>query len=249
MFLNYVNDINEDVKNQTVTAFEAGYGYFDGKTDIDVNAYYTVWGNRQFDQTIRNAQDEDVMYVFEGVSQKTHTGVELEVNTMLNSMFTVNICFLLETGYTPVTLQQLEQTLDTQQSEGELTVYGNGLKVGDAAQTTASLGLVITPIKDLRITGNFYYADNLFARYSIDDPTFQDPNNDGVVQLPAYSLINAGVYYTIELEKFDIDLRANVNNVLDTKYISEMWTNNADDPATKDEFLTTNQGWYGFGRT
>ena len=249
VFLNYVNDINEDVNNQTVTAFEAGYGYFDGKTDIDVNAYYTVWGNRQFDQTIRNAQDEDVMYVFEGVSQ-THTGVELEVNTMLNSMFTVNAMLSAGNWVYTSDFTATGTNLDTQQSEGELTVYGNGLKVGDAAQTTASLGLVITPIKDLRITGNFYYADNLFARYSIDDPTFQDPNNDGVVQLPAYSLINAGVFYTIELEKFDIDLRANVNNVLDTKYISEMWTNNADDPATpEDEFLTTNQGWYGFGRT
>jgi len=29
-----------------------------------------------------------------------------------------------------------------------------------------------------------------------------------------------------------------------------MWTNNADDHSTsEDEFLTTNQGWYGFGRT
>ena len=54
------------------------------------------------------------------------------------------------------------------------------------------------------------------------------------------------MFYTIDLGDLDVDLRFNVNNLLDTRYISEMWTNNADDPSTsEDEFLTTNQGWYG----
>ena len=44
---------------------------------------------------------------------------------------------------------------DTQVSEGSLTIYGDGLKVGDAAQTTLSAGLVLTPMKDLRISETF----------------------------------------------------------------------------------------------
>ena len=84
IFLNYVNDINPDAKNQTVTAAEAGYGYFDGKINASVNVYYTVWGNRQYDQSIQNDQGQDILYVFDGVSQ-THSGLELELDAKINN--------------------------------------------------------------------------------------------------------------------------------------------------------------------
>lgn len=248
IFLNYVNDINPDAKNQTVTAAEAGYGYFDGKINASVNVYYTVWGNRQFDQSIQNDQGQDILYVFDGVSQ-THSGLELELDAKINKLLTLNAMASLGNWVYSSDFTATGTNTDTQVSEGSLTIYGDGLKVGDAAQTTLSAGLVLTPMKDLRISGNFYYADNLYARYGIDDSQFQAPDGE-VVKLPAYSLVNAGVFYTIDLGDLDVDLRFNVNNLLDTRYISEMWTNNADDPSTsEDEFLTTNQGWYGFGRT
>ena len=248
IFLNYVNDINPDAANQTVTAAEIGYGYFDGKINASVNAYYTVWGNRQYDQSIQNAQGQDILYIFDGVSQ-THSGLELELDAKINKLLTLNAMASLGNWVYSSDFTATGTNTDTQVSEGSLTIYGDGLKVGDAAQTTLSAGFVLTPINDLRVSGNFYYADNLYARYGIDDSQFQAPDGE-VVKLPAYSLVNAGIFYTINLGDLDVDLRFNVNNLLDTRYISEMWTNNADDPSTsEDEFLTTNQGWYGFGRT
>ena len=44
VFLNFRNDVNEDVKNQSVTAFEAGYGFRSRGFNLKANVYMTEWG-------------------------------------------------------------------------------------------------------------------------------------------------------------------------------------------------------------
>ena len=244
--MNYRNDLNEDVQNQTVTAFEAGYGYFDGKIDLDINMYYTQWSNRQDEQTQQNDQGQDIQYIFENISQ-THTGIELEFGALLSKFISLNGMLSVGNWIYSDNFTATGTNIDTEEPEDELTIYAKDLKVGDAAQTTSSIGLELRPIKNLRITGNLYFADNLFAQYDVNNSAFFTEGGE-VVKLPSYTLVNTGIFYTFD--KQNVDLRLNINNLLDTKYISEMWTNNADDPGTpEDEFLTTNQGWYGFGRT
>ncbi|MBL6594375.1 MAG: TonB-dependent receptor [Flavobacteriales bacterium] len=246
VFVNYRNDLNEDVQNQTITAFEAGYGYFDGKIDLDINMYYSQWANRQDDQTQQNDQGQDIQYIFENISQ-THTGIEFEFGALLSKFISLNGMLSIGNWIYSDNFTATGTNIDTQESEGELSIYAKDLKVGDAAQTTSSIGLEVRPIKNLRITGNLYYADNLFAQYDVNNSAFFTEGGE-VVKLPSYTLVNTGIFYTFD--KQNVDLRLNINNLLDTKYISEMWTNNSDDPSTpEDEFLTTNQGWYGFGRT
>ncbi|MDX1479826.1 MAG: carboxypeptidase-like regulatory domain-containing protein, partial [Saprospiraceae bacterium] len=74
VYINFVNELNENVKNQTVAAFEAGYGYRSRDFSVKTNVYYTNWGNRQFDIFTENAQGEDILYNFEDVDQ-THIGL------------------------------------------------------------------------------------------------------------------------------------------------------------------------------
>ena len=69
--------INENVKNQSVVAFEAGYGFRARNFRTKLNAYFTKWGNRQFDLTYDNAQDQEINVLFDNVAQ-THMGVEVE---------------------------------------------------------------------------------------------------------------------------------------------------------------------------
>ena len=150
IFLNYVNDINPDAANQTVTAAEVGYGYFDGKINASINAYYTVWGNRQYDQSIQNDLGQDILYIFDGVSQ-THSGLEIELDAKINKLLTLNAMASLGNWVYSSDFTATGTNTDTQVSEGSLTIYGDGLKVGDAAQTTLSAGLVLTPMKDLSL--------------------------------------------------------------------------------------------------
>ena len=53
-----------------------------------------------------------------------------------------------------------------------LILYGNGLKVGDAAQHTYSLTFKYKPVRGLSINATYYLADQLYAPYNIFEDQF-----------------------------------------------------------------------------
>jgi iron complex outermembrane receptor protein len=254
VFINFRNDLNEDVKNQTVTAFEAGYGFNNGKLDIDLNGYYTKWGNRQFSTTDQNAAGETLNYLFENVAQ-THIGLEFEFKYNIIKELSVNGMLSVGDWTYSNDFTATGTNIDTNTPEGELTIYADGVKVGDAAQTTLSVGLTARPIKGLSVYANLYYANNLYAQYDIfDDRLLQSGLDIGERQsaiVPAYTLVDLGGSYNFDINGTNLTIRLNVNNLLNEEYISEMFTSNQDDPTTTevDEFYTTNRGFFGFGRT
>ena len=247
VFINFVNDVNEEVRNQTVNAYEAGYGFRSQSFRTKVNLYYTRWGNRQFDRTIRNEEGQDVLFQFENVSQ-THIGLEVEANAYLNEKFELNGMLSIGNWEYSNDFNARGTNLDTNTPEGEATFYLDGLKVGDAAQTTLNIGAVIKPIGGLRIYADYYFADNLYANYDVEDEQFFSPGGE-VVQLPSYSLVDAGASYKFDIQGVGVQFRVNVNNVLDTEYISELATNIPDDPSTSINEFYNNRGIFGFGRT
>ncbi len=249
VFLNFRNDINKDAANQVITAFEMGYGYRGMMTRINLNLYNTVWGNRQFDVTTRNNANEEILYHFTNVSE-THRGVELEAGIRPHKMVEVNAMLSVGDWFYNSNFSASGYNLDQNKPEDTtLTIYAKGLKVGDAAQTTANLELIIRPVKGLKVRLNYFYADNLYARYDVTDDKFLNPGGK-VVKLPAYGLLDGGISYRLKAGKFPLTLRANMYNILDTRYVSEVATNIEDDPSTPNinEFYD-NRGVFGFGRT
>ncbi|MGY0407190.1 MAG: hypothetical protein ACWIPJ_02370 [Polaribacter sp.] len=77
------------------------------------------------------------------------------------------------------------------------------------------------------------------------------------LKLPSYGLLDLGVSYKFKLSKVSsksLNLRANVNNVLDTEYLSELRTNIQKGSSKANGTLykgidTANSGYFGFGRT
>ncbi|HCC70401.1 MAG TPA: TonB-dependent receptor, partial [Bacteroidales bacterium] len=122
----------------------------------------------------------------------------------------------------------------------EFTLYVNGLKVGDAAQTTFSLGAGYRIFKGLRLFADYYHAANLYARYDINDSQFLSPGGE-VKKLPSYGLVDAGASWNFNMAGMDMRLQFNMNNVLNTLYIAELTTNRPE--------LYDNIGFFGFGRT
>ncbi|MEY2703755.1 MAG: hypothetical protein RLY43_2394, partial [Bacteroidota bacterium] len=148
------------------------------------------------------------------------------------------------------------------------TLYIDGLRVGDAAQTTAALGAAYQVTKGLKVDANYRYADRLFA--NIDPVNFktQTARDYGALQLPSFGLLDAGMTYKMFVGKDkanSVNFRLNVNNVLDKVYIAESRTNNR--TKTQADFTTealynnyintqtyngvdvSNQVYFGFGRT
>ncbi|MEK9620163.1 MAG: TonB-dependent receptor [Flavobacteriales bacterium] len=257
IFLRYRNIINETAKNQTVEAYEIGYSFFKGDFDLDINAYYTEWANRQFTRNMF-LDNQDVLYVFDNISQ-THQGVEMEFNFKLSKKYSltgmVSIGDWIYTSNFNATGTVLDlygnPTEDVQDSV--LILYGSGLKVGDAAQHTYSLTFKYKPIKGLSINATYYVADQLYAPYNIFEDQFYQEGGQ-VTKLPIYGIARLGIFYRKKINDKTISLRLNINNLLNTLYIAELNTNSLNSNGelytpNQVEFYTKNKGYYGFGRT
>lgn len=253
VYTNFVNNLNTDAENQQITAFEIGYGFRNRDLRVNVNAYNTIWDNRQFDegfdaQALTAAGDTiqvDALANYVGVAQR-HTGLEIELDYRPIDMLTLTAMASLNNWeYNENFTANLVNT-DTEDpliGSNSVTVFADGIKVGDAAQTTFALGAKFRPVYGLNIYADWYMADNLYADFDILDDQFKSEGGQ-VVQLPSYSLVNAGVSYRFDWDKVDATFRININNVFDEIYVAELDTN-----IHEEGRFHENRGFYGFGRT
>jgi outer membrane receptor protein involved in Fe transport len=128
--------------------------------------------------------------------------------------------------------------------------YLDGVKVGNAAQLTAFFKLQYNITNQWRVFASQFYADKLFAK--IDVGSFSTPNHKGSLELPAYSLVDAGTTYRFKVKNFgSVNLRFSVQNLFDKHYISESDTNIFPDANsnTWHGVNTQNRVFFGWGRT
>jgi len=151
---------------------------------------------------------------------------------------------------------------DNQNALGATDLVLDGVKVGDAAQTTWRLATVVEPVERLKFDVAWFNASNLYANFNADE--FADTTDNGTVEadnggfqleLPNYDLVDAGISYKMLVGKEktnSVSLRVNVNNLFDTVYLAESRTNieTDSDPANNfDGVNTRNKVFFGFGRT
>lgn len=288
VYLNNASKVNENLTNEAIIGVEAGYGFRSSKLNANVNVYRTTWNDRFVRLTANINHDLDATTptipgsaFLQGVEQ-IHTGAELDLVFKPSKKIAINgMASVGNWKYgsnVTASYQDDNNVAITNPTTGEdytETLYLEGVKVGDAAQMTASIGATFDIVKGLKIDGNYRYVDNLFA--SIDPVNFKDKiaSSKGSLQLPSYGLVDAGLSYKMLVGKDksnSVNFRLNVNNLLDEIYIAESRTNihiknqgdflnNDGTPNTvtyntylgalkKYEGLDqTNQVFFGFGRT
>ena len=88
---------------------------------------------------------------------------------------------------------------ESQNYVGSSTLYLDGVKVGDAAQTTAALGANYRFLQRTLDAGlNWRYASSLYADIDVTD--FVDADNDGSLELPSFNLVDARLSYNWHLK-------------------------------------------------
>jgi outer membrane receptor protein involved in Fe transport len=245
VFPNFGNDVNDDLQNERIESVEIGYGYVSKNLKLNVNAYSTNWGNRFVSRSLSNQQGIDGTAQFRNIDV-THKGIEAEATYTLGSTKLRGMLSLGDWTYT----KDFEAKLfdDNQQLIGTGTLYLEGAKVGDAAQTTFLLGLDQKLGSNIRVDLDYRFVDGLYADYSITDSAFTQPDNDGALKLPSYGLVDFGATF---YANNGWSLRANVNNLLDTTYIAESNSNihTTSGSTTWNGVDVRNSVWFGFGRT
>lgn len=262
IFLNFVNDINEDYQNEKILGLELGYGFRSPYFSANVNLYRTSWNDR-YEATGVTVTNPDGSPLFEGFAnydgvEQVHMGAELDFTARPTPFVTVN--GMLSIGDWTYGGNPEGTVYDEGQNQvGQATIILDGVKVADAAQTTARLGVTVEPVENLFFDASWYHAANLYAQFDILN--FQDENSDGQpdggdfqLKLPAYDLFDAGLSYRMTLgrdkDKY-LNLRLNVNNLFDEVYISEATSNRAVEAGdeTWNGINVRNNVYWGFGRT
>lgn len=251
-----------DTPNEKILGIEGGYGFRSQMLNAKLNLYYTTWDDRYQRSSDPSSTNRNGYYDANGVNE-THTGVELELNAKplpklnINGMFSYGIWEYNGNA----TYDRFDQNNNKLESG---TLYLDNLKVGDAAQLTASLGASYEVFTRVFIDANYNFNDNLYA--AIEPGRFSSSTNKGTLELPSYGLMDAGFSYKMLVgDKKDksVNFRFNINNLLDEVYISESRTNIfADDfvsgtsgPTYESAgriyngVATANQVFFGFGRT
>ncbi|REE83509.1 outer membrane receptor protein involved in Fe transport [Lutibacter oceani] len=239
VFLQFDNDhINADAENQKIFSTELGYGFRGATFAANVNIYRTEWKDRTLTRGFQNPDGSFNSANILGVNA-IHQGAEFDFTYRPGNK--LSIIGMLSLGdwtwdndVTNVQIfdeeQNLVQTVD---------LFIAGLKVSDAAQTTASLGFDYELMDKTNFTVDFNYFADLYARY--------DPNSRGSVgpqawKAPNYTTFDMSVRHGFKIGDLDATLIGRMNNVFDTQYIADATDGNG----SVDETALV---WYGYGRT
>lgn len=243
IFLNNRNNINPDPRNEKIYGLELGYGYRSEKFNANVNVYRTEWKDRFLSVSFNDGSAD-----IQGIKQ-LHEGVELDFTYQITDNF--RVIGMASFGDWNYDGNASGTAFDNNaEAVGTLDLFLDGIKVGDAAQTTARLGFDWNVTERFSIDYSHRYADKLFARINAED--FDSAENNGSLQLPSYFLADLGMSYNFNFKNnTDLRFRLNINNLGDTEYISESLTNRFAGPGDDvyNGISTSNKAFFGFGRT
>lgn len=244
VFQNFNNtDINENAENEKIFSLELGYGIRGEKFAANVNIYRTEWNDRTFTRSISSdptlPQSEDFTANLLGVNA-LHQGIEFDFTYRPNEK--LNFTGMLSIGDWKWNNDLENVGIFDENQNLRSTVYLpiKGLRVSDAAQTTAALGMLYKFWDRTSITVDYNYFADLYAQIDVlDYATTSAPTTrpDDSWKAPNYSTFDASLRHGFKFGDFDTTLTVRVNNVFDTEYIADAL--DAADPLV----------WFGFGRT
>lgn len=241
VFQKFTNSINTGTVDEKLFSYELGYQFKTSGLVAKLNLYRSSYMDQSFSNSYTDNTTNQIYSVnISGVSEM-HQGAELELHYQpikaitLNGMFSYGDWYYTKnTGPATVFNDQHEQIGSVK------AALVKGVKVGDAAQTTAAFGLDINVLPDLRLGTNYNFFGNYYSSFSFANITVPGIHP---YKLPNYSTWNLNAKFKFKLAGLDASLIGNVNNLLNTKFISDGFDASATgDPANLNVY-------YGLGRT
>lgn len=227
---NYILSGDNEIENEEITGVEFGYKVRSGSFSLDLNGYYTSWGNRflggsfiQGDETSTDpVAQKDRYQRFTNITQ-VHKGFEFEGRYRYSSDFMMRAFGSIGNwkydGSTPFQTREA----DTNELLEDGSVNLTGTKVGNAPQTSFGFGFKYGIFDGFSIDADYNIYANLYG--FVDALDVVEASQAGVVyqaeRLPSYGVLDAGVTYKFNLGGDDITIRANVYNVANETYLSQ----------------------------
>ncbi|WP_164974185.1 TonB-dependent receptor [Filimonas effusa] len=248
-------DIVKNITNEKIFTSELGYGFRSKYLAANVNLYRTEWKDKNI---IRNFPDPATGLTYRANINglvAIHQGVEFELNS--HPIQQLEIQAMASFGNWKYDNNVVTDVFnDSNEKLGTVNLYTKGLKVGDAAQTTANFAATYEIVKGLRLRGSYYYATKLYANFTPENRTDATKEGQQAWQLPSYGLFDGMLSYNFKWGKDRFTIRLNVDNLTDKKYIAESTDDIKYDPTVATDFKIGDNGsgknnrvYPGFGRT
>lgn len=243
VFQRFDNDhINADAENQKIFSVELGYGIRGEKFSANLNVYRTEWKDRTFTRSIQGQNGSaDFIANLLGVNA-LHSGLEFD----FTYRYSDNLSF---TGMASLGNWKWNNDLtnvgifdENQVQVDTVNLPIKGLRVSDAAQTTAALGLNYKFWDKTSFTLDYNYYGNMYAQVNVLDYIGATTKPSDTWKAPDYHLFDASLRHGIKIGDFDTTFTARVNNLFNTEYISDAL--NGTNSSAADALV-----WFGAGRT
>jgi len=259
VFLNSTtsNITNPNAVNEKAFSAEIGYGFKSKYLTANLNVYSTKWIDKTMVRYV-TLQDvhESLVANIQGVDA-LHQGVELDFvakptkDLELTGMISIGDWNWLNntSGYL---YNQQNQPVDLSgnvveilsATHAKMDVNLKGIHVGNSAQTTAAVGFNYQVLKGFRIglDGNYYGRNYSYYNVSsigsgVSSSTFAQP-----WMIPDAITVDFSANYRFKIGEFDASLIGNIDNLLDSNYITDAIDGS-------DHTYKTAAVYYGFGRT
>ena len=241
VFQNYQNIVNDNAKNQKIFSYEVGYGFRSEKLRANVNLYRTEWNDKPFVQRFFDRETQENYFANILGVNALHQGIELDFTYKPFEELTINGMASIGDWKWNSNVTDVRIFNNEQEAVGDpIDLYLQDVPVGGAAQNTFALGANYQVIESSTIRVNWTYADNLYSQF---DPLGVSSGDDYMPwELPAYGLVDLGLTHRFDIGALSATLNGNVNNLLDTEYVSFGFDGDESNAQTANV-------WYGFGRT
>lgn len=257
------NNVNPYYKNEKFKSIEVGYGFRSRSISLNISAYSS---DHKDAETPYYSPEDGNFGTTSGIN-RVNRGIELDITVAPIRRLILN--GTLSLGDWKYSSNAIFYDLRPGSTTPVSTLYINDHKIGGAPQLMASFGADYEFFKNFRFGSNIKYADKMYASPSLEryDPAFygDDFAFKSPVRLPSFAVVDAFASYRFRINVTNfIDLRLNIDNVLNRKYISESNTSyqtNGVDPsdvngATFNEngniyngIAGGNNAFFGLGRT
>jgi len=240
VFQSFTNIVNPNPVDEKLFSYELGYGFKLPGFSAKLNLYRSMY----YDQTLTSSFNDPSGAIFTanvaGVNTM-HEGAELELmfrpvkEIILHGMLSVGDWYYTNNAGPANVYNSSQAVVSTIP-----LAYLKGIKVGDAAQTTASLGLDLNVTPELRIGADGLYYGNYYSRFNFANVT---KAGSTPYIIPNWTTINLNAAFKFKMAGFDATFLANVMNLMNTKYIADSFDASASGlPANVSVY-------YGLGRT
>jgi len=249
VFQKFTNTINQGTVPEKLFSYELGYQYKISNFSATLNLYRSLYKDRSFSNAfVDPATNQLFSENLSGVNEM-HQGAELELAfkpikeiTLHASLSYGDWYYTKDAG--PVQVFNSQQQLVTTAPQ----VLLKGLKVGDQPQASAVFYMDVNVLPQFKIGGTVDYRANYNSNFTFSNLTPAALAAAGIPQfnpykLPNYSLVGLNSSLKFKIAGLDAVLTANVNNLLNTKYISDSFD------ASALGLVKNLNVYYGLGRT